>query len=203
MAGSGRKILDVGCGEGFLATLLMKKGNSVIGIDISERAIELARKNGVKAIKCNVDDEELPLHEHFDVIILSEVLEHLISPMRVIRKLKRYLKKNGYFLLTFPNIAFYKYRLQLLFGRFPRQYVYDSQEHLHYWSFPDFMDFLVGCGLVCNEIKPVLGFPLHSVVFRFKPLAQILERFSRSLLPNVFAIQIVVMASPRKNFREE
>jgi methionine biosynthesis protein MetW len=200
LVGSDKRILDVGCGEGFLAKLLEKKGNNVVGIDISERVIELARKDGVNAIKCNVEDGELPFHDRFDVIILSEVLEHLISPVGVIQKLKKHLNQNGYFLLTFPNIAFYEYRLQLLFGRFPRQYVYDSREHLHYWSLPDFMDFVASCGLVCNTIKPVLAFPLHSIVFKIKPLALMLEKLSRLLLPNLFGIQIIVKASHKRFF---
>jgi len=188
---SGKRILDVGCGEGFLAKLLMEKGNEVFGIDISEHAVELAKKNGVKALVCDIENEDLPFKESFDVIILSEILEHLISPKEIIEKLKPCLNNGGYFIFTFPNIAYCKYRLQLLFGRFPKQYLYNRGEHLHYWSILDFMDFLTDCGLKCVEIKPDFSFPFNRMISKIRPLRIIFEK-----LPNLFGYQIVVVASP-------
>jgi len=185
LVGSGKRILDVGCGEGYLAKLLMEKGNEVYGIDISEHAVELARRNGVKAFVCDVENEDLPFKKSFfDAIILSEVLEHLISPREVIEKLKPYLVDGGYFLLTFPNIAHYTYRLQLLFGHFPRQYLYNRDEHLHYWSIPDFIDFITDCGLKCVKIKPVFLFPFNAIISKITLLKILLEKF-----PNLFGYQ--------------
>jgi len=191
LVGSGKKVLDVGCGEGFLAKFLMEKGNKVWGIDISEQAVELARRNGVNAFVCDIENEDLPIKETFDVIILSEVIEHLITPKKVLKKLKRYLADEGYFIITFPNIAYYKYRLQLLFGRFPRQHLYERSEHLHYWSIPDFMEFLRSCDLKAVEIRPVFQFPFHNIVSKIMPLRKLLEKF-----PNLFGYQIVVIAKP-------
>ncbi len=197
LVGSGKKILDVGCGEGFLDKLLIEKSNEVFGIDISERAVKLARKNGVKAFVCDIENEDLPFDDSFEVIILSEVLEHLISPKKVIEKLKRNLNDDGYFVLTFPNIAYYKYRMQLLFGHFPKQYLYYRNEHLHYWSIPDFMDFLTNCGLKCVKIKPDFSFPLNFIISKIKPLKMMFEKF-----PNLFGYQIVLVASPCRYIRK-
>ena len=175
----------------------MEKGNEVWGIDISEQAVELARKNGVKAFVCDIENEDLPFKEIFDVIILSEVIEHLISPKKVLKKLKYYLADGGFFIITFPNIAYYKYRLQLLFGRFPKQYLYDREEHLHYWSIPDFKEFLRDCGLKVIEIKPVFQFPFHHVISKITPLRKLLEKFS-----NLFGYQIVAIAKPIDDVNE-
>lgn len=193
LIGSGKRILDIGCGEGLLCKLLMEKGNEVIGIDISDNAVELAKRNGINAFVCDVENEALPFEGFFDVIILSEVLEHLISPKKVIKKLMVYLKpKDGYFVITFPNIAHYTYRIQLLCGHFPKQYLLNRDEHLHYWSIPDFTRFLIDCGLKCVKIKPVFLFPFHSLISKILPLKILLEKF-----PNLFGYQIVIVALPQ------
>jgi len=192
--GSGKTVLDIGCGEGILAKILEEKGNSVIGIDVSELAIDLARRNGVEAVLCDIENDSLPFADKFDVIILSEVLEHLIFPDKVLLRLQNYLKEEGYLILTFPNIAFYGYRLELLKGRFPKQHLYKSGEHIHHWSVPDFTEFAAKCCLKIVQLKANYSFPLHSIVSKFKPLVKVLERF-----PNLFGYQIVVCASYRKS----
>lgn len=195
LIGSGKSILDVGCGEGLLAKLLMEKGNKVICVDISEHAVELAKRNGVIAYVCNIEDQTLPFEGLFDVIVLSEVLEHFISPREVIKKLIPYLKpKEGYFLITFPNIAHFTYRMQLFRGHFPKQYLLNPDEHLHYWSIPDFIRFLTDCHLKCVRLKPVFLFPFHALISKILPLRIFLEKF-----PNLFGYQIVVVASPQEN----
>ncbi|MEM2292966.1 MAG: methyltransferase domain-containing protein [Nitrososphaerota archaeon] len=142
LVGRNKRVLDVGCGEGILSMLLQRLGNVVIGIDLSEEAVKLSRNNGIEAYICDIENEDLPFDKKFDVIILSEVLEHVVFPKEVIRKLKNNLDEKGYFVITFPNIGFYVYRLQLLLGRFPKQGLYDQDEHLHYWALPDFLLFL-------------------------------------------------------------
>jgi len=193
LIGSGKKVLDVGCGEGFLSKLLTEMGNEIIGIDISEIAVKLAKEKGIKAFVCDIENESLPFNDVFDVIVLSEVLEHLVSPKKVIYKLKRHLKNDGVFVLTFPNIAYYKYRLQLLLGRFPKQYLYDPSEHLHYWSIPDFKNFLISCGLECVDVKVDFSFPFHAIISKIKPLRILLENF-----PNLFGYQIIGIARKKK-----
>ena len=189
LIGSGKQILDVGCGEGILAKLLETKGNRVTAFDVSERAVNLARRNGVEAFVCDIENEDPPLKDKFDVIILSEVLEHLVFPDKVLRKIKKYLKEAGYVILTFPNIAFFRYRFQLLKGRFPKQHLYEADEHLHYWSIPNFRQFLAKCGLEVTDLRAHYVFPFHTILSKFKPLVKVLKRF-----PNLFGYQILVRA---------
>lgn len=78
------KALDVGCGEGFYSIYLYSKGFDVVGIDLSERAIELARQNAKKeSIKIEfmaVDVAELgKLNQKFDFVLEWSIM-HLINP---------------------------------------------------------------------------------------------------------------------------
>lgn len=81
--GTGLKILDVGCGNGW-QTQFFLENNDVYGLDISESNIKQAKSRGINA---SVYDLEKPLpfaDEYFDVVVCSEVLEHLFFPVEVI-----------------------------------------------------------------------------------------------------------------------
>lgn len=103
------KILEVGCGYGYLTHGLRKRGFVVTGTDISENAIKNAKQlfggefTAVSAEKLNsISDEK------FDLIIALEVIEHVKSPVEFVASLKNLLNKNGAILLTTPNKDFSK-----------------------------------------------------------------------------------------------
>lgn len=191
-----KDVLDVGCGEGILSKLLITKSNKVVGVDISRKAVELSRKNQVEAYVCDIENEGLPFMKKFDVIVMAEIIEHLISPRNALKKLEKYLKKEGFIIITFPNIGFYRYRLQLLRGRFPQQHLYRKSEHLHYWTLPDFLHFLHSCNLRCAQVNPILSFPFYRILSKVGPCVKIIRKF-----PNLFAYQVVVKAFPKANCR--
>lgn len=118
--GNDKTVLDVGCSTGYIARELKKKGCHVVGIEIDEVAAEMARNYCGKVIVGDIEEvKELPYPDgYFDVIILSDVLEHLKRPDVVLLKLKRYLKPGGFVIASIPNIARLEYRLKLLFGKF-------------------------------------------------------------------------------------
>jgi ubiquinone/menaquinone biosynthesis C-methylase UbiE len=76
------RILDVGCGDGRFTVLIGKacKAKEVYGVDISEKGVEMARKNGVKAFIVDVDEENLPFeNNYFDAIYAGAIIEHLFD----------------------------------------------------------------------------------------------------------------------------
>ena len=116
------RILDVGCGDGNFSVLLAKacKAKEVYGIEISEKGVELARKNGVKAFQLDIDDEEFPFEEnYFDVVFAGEIIEHLFDPDHLLDEVYRALKPKGIFVLSTPNLASIHNRIALLFGYQP------------------------------------------------------------------------------------
>ncbi len=120
---SGKKILDIGIAYGFYDIVFKKCYNfDVTGADLSENIdlyCHLPRKYDIPVIPYNIfqPGESIP-DESFDIVILSEVLEHLrMSPLRVLGELYRILKPNGYLVLTTPNIARLNNIAMLMLGR--------------------------------------------------------------------------------------
>ncbi len=175
----GESLLDIGCGEGTgLAYLAQTRGVIVNGVDISEVAVALARAKGVDARVADVMAPDFQLDRTYDTILISEVLEHLAEPERLLAAVHDRIGKR--LVLTFPNIAYLPHRLRLLFGRFPVQWGWHPGEHLRFWSLSDF-------GWWLDE----LGFDVIAV--RASNGIRGLDR----AWPSLFGNQIVVVARPR------
>jgi len=99
----GKKVLDVGCGTGLFAFSAAKKGAVVLGVDFSVEAIEIAQSQYIhKNLKFTSTDVGT-IKEKFDVIVSNGTLEHMDSPIKTLRLLKRHLNKNGCLIITSPN----------------------------------------------------------------------------------------------------
>lgn len=102
----GAKILDVGCGNGVISRHLGSKGFNVLGIDVSApsiaRANELNRSANTR-FEVKSAEELVAAGESFDVVICSEVLEHLQDPDALLRVLYQSLKDEGILVVTVPN----------------------------------------------------------------------------------------------------
>lgn len=94
------RILDVGCGAGFLSNLLAKENFDVTAVDLSESSLEVARaRDSTNSVRYLLADAyELPFEdETFDVITSTDFLEHVSDPRRVIAEISRVMKPNGFF----------------------------------------------------------------------------------------------------------
>jgi ubiquinone/menaquinone biosynthesis C-methylase UbiE len=116
------RILDVGCGDGNFSMLVGEacKTKEVYGIEISEKGVEMARKNGVKCYQLDVDEEAFPFEDNFfDAVTALEFIEHLFDPDHFLDEVYRVLKPKGIFVLSTPNLASIHNRIALLFGYQP------------------------------------------------------------------------------------
>lgn len=117
----GIRVLDVGCGNGFGCGEFLKRGCSVVGIDLSEKGINWARRTypqgrfEIVAVDKNILDGigEPP----FDIVISTEVVEHLYAPREWALGCFAALKPGGRFICSTPYHGYFKNLLIALFGR--------------------------------------------------------------------------------------
>jgi len=132
------QILDVGCGEGFTLNFICKNkvGKNCIGLDISTEAINLGRKihPGIKLIKGNIC--KIPFkNNQFDLVICTEVLEHLPNPLIALKEIHRVTRK--YYLLSVPNEPWFQLS-NLLRAKNLFRWGNDI-EHINHWSKKNFL----------------------------------------------------------------
>jgi SAM-dependent methyltransferase len=99
------KILEIGCSGGPLLKLLVSRGYShVVGIDNSKEAIQLCKERGFKDVF--LMDGVSPQFdcEEFDLIIASDVLEHIRDDEKAVKEWKRVLKKEGVIICFVPAL---------------------------------------------------------------------------------------------------
>jgi 2-polyprenyl-3-methyl-5-hydroxy-6-metoxy-1,4-benzoquinol methylase len=118
-----KNILDVGCGYGLLSKELKKTYPKLelYGIENAKEASQSSQKI-LKLLQCSIEDMGLIKSnlkkQKFDIIIFSDVLEHLYDPVGIIKSYQSLLKQDGTIIITVPNIANIFSRIALLFGYF-------------------------------------------------------------------------------------
>lgn len=113
------RLLDLGCGMAEFARFAINKEWSASVSDVSEDNVRSANELGIDA-KCL--DLNLPLpyeNKSFHLVTLIEVLEHIMNAEMLVEEIYRVLTDDGHFLLSTPNYAFYKHRLNGMAGKSP------------------------------------------------------------------------------------
>lgn len=121
MVESGTRVLDIGCATGYTCERLVAKGCEVVGIEVDKNAARLARTRCSKVIVGSIESEHTLQQlggQKFHTIILGDVLEHLANPRIVLEKLQQFLFPGGFLLVSLPNVAHWRVRLNLLLGKF-------------------------------------------------------------------------------------
>ncbi len=98
---AGKQVLDVGCGGGILSEGMAARGAEVMGIDMAEASLEVARlhlyESGLKVDYRNVSVEQLAEERpaSFDVVTCLEMLEHVPDPASVVSACAKLVKPGG------------------------------------------------------------------------------------------------------------
>lgn len=122
------RLADVGCGGGFFAAAAAAGGWAAVGLEPSEEAAGLARRQGVAVVRGCL--EALPFADsHFDAITMFDVVEHVFSPAACLAEARRLLVPGGRLLIEAPNMAGWLPRL--LGARHPSV---RPPEHLTYFT---------------------------------------------------------------------
>jgi len=109
--GSNLKIADLGCGNGYLARILDEMGHRVSALDSSKDGISIAKESYPSIdFRCLSLYNDLVPHigSDFDVVISSEVIEHLYDPRTFLHNASAILKNGGTLILTTPYHGYLK-----------------------------------------------------------------------------------------------
>jgi 2-polyprenyl-3-methyl-5-hydroxy-6-metoxy-1,4-benzoquinol methylase len=129
------RILDVGCNMGMLLRLAVRNGWEAVGLEPSPSLSSLAARHGFKVHNCFLHELSKDQEGSFDVVALSDVFEHISSPLAFLAEVQRFVKADGVVYVKVPNArwSILKQRLLALAGRRPLRGLWDSYEHVvHY-----------------------------------------------------------------------
>lgn len=138
---SGKKILDLGCGEGMMMHQLSKKWPkaNISGLDIRHDLLTIAKQMALNADCIAGSVYEIPLKdESYDFVICTEVLEHLHEPELALKEIMRVGKK--FFLFSVPNEPWWR-----IANMARGAYLYDlgnTPGHLNHWRKSAFLKFI-------------------------------------------------------------
>lgn len=115
-----KRILDVGCGDGFMSQEFRKMGMYVIGVDASPGAVETAKSRCDEAYVADLGNARLPLPDGCaDLIWAGEIIEHVFDTETFVEDLLRVLSPGGRLILSTPNLASWINRVSLVLGQQP------------------------------------------------------------------------------------
>ena len=154
----GGKILDAGCGSGFISGEMLKRGFRVHGVDISASGIEICRREYPEGSfhLVSVSDPEIRriIEDQFDAIVASEVIEHLYSPSDFANNCRALLKPGGLLVITTPYHGYLKNLLLAVTGRLDSHFQADHEGgHIKFWSREALSTFLSTYGFRVVEFR--------------------------------------------------
>lgn len=101
---SNASLLEVGCGSGWMLKIMKDLGWNVEGVDFDPYAVENAKSKGL-CVNCGTLSSQGYLDNHFDVIIMSHLIEHIHEPLKLLDECYRILKPGGKLVIVTPNIG--------------------------------------------------------------------------------------------------
>jgi SAM-dependent methyltransferase len=108
------RFLDIGCGVGNTLEIAREMGDEVYGIELNPKAVKICKDKGLNVYCGTLEDARYP-NDYFDIIWMSQVIEHLLSPKNSLKEIRRILKLGGKLYIFCPNARSY---LSKLFGRY-------------------------------------------------------------------------------------
>jgi methionine biosynthesis protein MetW len=194
-----KKILDVGCGTGALGRNIKKQKNAeVTGIEANEKMAREAEKVLDKVIISDAEAINLNAFlqdNYFDCIVLSDILEHLKDPWRLLDKLKNFLKQDGVFVASIPNAQHYSTINSLFFkGYWPyRERGIHDKTHLRFFTLKNIEEMLAECGLEITKLKRN-----YRIIEKPHPLNAFTKLFAWLPLKNFLTFQYLFVAGIKK-----
>jgi SAM-dependent methyltransferase len=152
--GKGRTVLDVGCGNGYLAALLAERGYVVTGIERSG-GWSAPFPDSVRLIEADLEEGLPSIETTFDYVLCADILEHLRRPEAMLRRLKDVTRPGGILISSLPNSGNIYFRLNILAGRFPQhdKGLFD-RTHIRFYTWTGWQTLFKESGWQIRTVEP-------------------------------------------------
>jgi SAM-dependent methyltransferase len=194
--GEKKIILEVGCGFGVTAGVLVEKGVAkfVIGAEINYYAALQAKANIGRVVCCDIEKSPFICKNYFDYIIFADVLEHLRDPGATLTRCREMLKPDGKILACLPNIKNWRILRDLVFFD---KFEYSSagildRTHLRFFTLSSAKKLFTDCGY--EIIDSMLGMT--------GPKHRLLNKITCGIFKKFFAYAIYIVATKGSTKKE-
>lgn len=161
LAGNFSTVMDVGGASGATLSLIKQHypATKTICVDCHEQSLEIAAKRGHVAVMCDLDRDVPEGIGESDVVLFLDVLEHLVDPWAVLKRISAKVRPGCVIVISIPNVRFFPVSAGLLFrGRWE---VTDAgildRTHLRFFTRQSAMSLLTGAGLTLETVRSNLG----------------------------------------------
>lgn len=182
----GARILEIGCGLGSTGEAALASGRAgfYCGVELDRKAAATAAQR-LSQVHCdNVESIDLDvLGGDYDVLIMSEVLEHLVDPWGVLAALMPRMKRGGLVFASSPNVSHHGVVRALLAGRFDYlPYGVMDRTHLRWFTPATYREMFEQAGFRTLSVGPL------SPIGR---KARLINAFTGGRFSHLFAVQIM------------
>jgi 2-polyprenyl-3-methyl-5-hydroxy-6-metoxy-1,4-benzoquinol methylase len=197
----GSYLLDVGCHTGILGeALTQRKGCTVVGIDLDESVVKVARTRLHRAETANIENRgwTQPLRDNvlaqdgasgFDVILFGDVLEHTRDPSAILEEARELLAEGGRVIVSVPNVANLRVRIALFLGNFDyKDAGILDWGHLRFFTRRTAREMMEKAGFAITK-QEYSGYSLPKwLIYRF---------------PELLSVNVILVGEPKKPEEEE
>jgi SAM-dependent methyltransferase len=199
--GTGKSVLDVGCGNGYLGAILAERGYDVTGIERRGGYTD-SFPSSVRLVEADLEQRFPSVGQRFDYILCADILEHLRRPEDLLAQLRNMLNPQGKLIASLPNSGNLYFRVNILLGRFPQddRGLFD-RTHLRFYMWSGWRKLLEDAGFRIELVR-CTGMPFglkvpakyenSAPVRAAEALSYLIAKFWKKL----FAYQFVVTAVP-------
>lgn len=148
-----KTLLEAGCGEGEVTNYLCRhmRGGGIFAFDISEKVIKTAKEHSrCSDIYFDVGNiYDIPIKQKYDLVVCSEVLEHLEEPDKALNQLKK--ATTEYVICSVPREPIWRI-LNMARGKYWKDFG-NTPGHINHWSRKSFLSFLKKNGCKIVDVK--------------------------------------------------
>ena len=190
IVGENKAVLEIGPSTGYMTKAFLDNGCIVDVVEINEEAISKIPKLTRRIIGMSIEDDKVDdLLGRYDFIIMADVLEHLVFPDRVLRRLIKFSSADSKLIISLPNVASWIMRKQLFFNgdfKYQESGLLDKT-HLHFYTVKTLPKILEDAGWKIEEMTgTITRLPFEGLIFKIPLLGWVYRTYFYPMIVNAF-----------------